>query len=320
VLDCPGLFDTKTDQEGIGHLVIQAVGSMYPEPHALLYVVRIGRYTEEEHGAYRRFKALFGESVTQHMILLFTGGDSLGGAMGAEASAAVIARINERGPKELQEVYRECGRRVVVFDNTARDTESQVQYLLQEVRNMYFRNGGRNYACPLFATCIGMNIEEEVSRRVQKVEKEDAKKRAYVKQLEKEKTSVEREERKKTDHLKLLEEESRRKQLADAQERRRMDKEFQQQLDQQKRILSQQQARIRSIEHDKRQRAENLREKERAMRQRELEREREMEEEKERMEEMARRLQQQADQQTQQQQTQLRRMQQRFQQDFDDSD
>jgi hypothetical protein len=307
------LFDTTADHEGISHLVIQAVGSMYPEPHALLYVVRIGRYTEEEYGAYRRFKALFGESVTQHMILLFTGGDSLGGAIhGAEASAAVVERINERGPVELQEVYRECGQRVVVFDNTARDTDSQVQYLVQEVRDMLLKNGGRSYTCPLFVK-LGLNIKEEVARRVQQIEREDAKKREYVQQLERETLSVEELERTTRDHLSLLEEERKRKQRADAQAQRRMEKDYQHHINQMERVARQQQAQMSSIQHDTQQRVHDLRARERAMRDREHEREMEREEQRERNEEMIRRVRQQADEQRQQQEAQIRRMRQKFQ-------
>jgi hypothetical protein len=170
--------------------IIKTIAGMHPGPHAILYVIRIGRYTQEEHSAYRLLKSLFDDSVFKHMILLFTRGDLLGHVRGAQASSVMAKMILDGGSTELQEIFSECGQRAMVFDNMATDKETQVKYLLEQVRSMLARNGGYPYHCPKYAF-IGRTLEEEVNRRVRKIKVEDSKTQQYIQQLEREKKSAE---------------------------------------------------------------------------------------------------------------------------------
>ena len=77
-MDSPGLFDTRRTQEQISIDIVKAVACMHPGPNAILYVVPLGRYTEEEFAVYRRLKALFDQGLTSYLVVLFTGGDRLG--------------------------------------------------------------------------------------------------------------------------------------------------------------------------------------------------------------------------------------------------
>ena len=77
MMDSPGLFDTKRTHEEISINIVKAVVGMHPGPHAILYVVKVDRYTEEEHAVYTRLKALFDEHLTRYLVVLFTGGDRL---------------------------------------------------------------------------------------------------------------------------------------------------------------------------------------------------------------------------------------------------
>jgi hypothetical protein len=264
VLDCPGLFDTHMAHDKICTVVIQAVAGMHPGPHAMLYVVRIGRYTQEEHGAYRRLKALFDDTLSNHMILLFTGGDSLGQVRGAQASSVVAGMIQEKGPKELQEVFRECGQRAVVFDNTARDQETQVQHLLQQVRSMLARTGGQPYKCPKYAI-IGKNLEEEVNKRVQKIEVEDAKRQKYVQQLEREKKSAEENVQKTTELIQRKEDEWERREREEARKREEMEQSWQRRMNEQAELANQQQENLRRIMQEKEEADRIIREREHEM-------------------------------------------------------
>jgi hypothetical protein len=274
VLDCPGLFDTGMPHEQICTVVVKAVTGMHPGPHAMLYVVRIGRYTQEEHGAYRRLKALFDDKVSNHMILLFTSGDSLGHVRGAQARDEIARRIMEKGPKELQEVFSECGQRAVVFDNMASDKPSQVQYLLQEIRSMVARNGGQPYVCPKYDS-IGKSLEEEVNRRVQKIEMEDAKRQKYVQQLEREKKSAEENVQKTTELIQRKEDEWERKEKEQAQQKKKMEQEFQSMMKQQADQANKQQERLMEVMKEREEADRIMREREHEMNEREKQRMRE---------------------------------------------
>ena len=78
IMDSPGLFDTKRTHEEISIDIVKAVACMHPGPHAILYVIPLGRYTDEEYAVYKRLKALFDDHLTRYLIVLFTRGDQLG--------------------------------------------------------------------------------------------------------------------------------------------------------------------------------------------------------------------------------------------------
>lgn len=77
ITDSPGLCDTKRSPEDVAAEVVQAVACMHPGPTAILYVIAIGRYTEEDQGVYERVKSLLDDRVTQYIIIIFTRGDDL---------------------------------------------------------------------------------------------------------------------------------------------------------------------------------------------------------------------------------------------------
>ncbi|PVD35174.1 hypothetical protein C0Q70_06455 [Pomacea canaliculata] len=77
ITDSPGLCDTKTSEEDTAGKVVQAVAVMHPGPTAFLYVIGIGRFTEEDEGVYNRIKSLFDDRVTGYTIIIFTRGDEL---------------------------------------------------------------------------------------------------------------------------------------------------------------------------------------------------------------------------------------------------
>lgn len=214
VIDSPGLYDTHKTQEEIGVIIVQAVAGMHPGPHAILYVVRLGRYTEEEFGAYQRLKALFDESVSRYLIVLFTHGDML-----EREGRAIGDLITSELPPTLQQVLKECNNRYLVFNNMAADPRPQVEQLLQMVRAMNVDNG-RPYSCPKYAS-IGQGMEEEVARRLQEVEKRDLQRQKYVQQLEQQTKEAEEVARTAKEQFQKNEEE-RQQQMKEEEERRRL--------------------------------------------------------------------------------------------------
>ena len=64
-MDSPGLFDTALDQQTVSRAVMAAVASLEEGPDAILYVIKIGSYTEEEFAVYNTLKALLDENITR---------------------------------------------------------------------------------------------------------------------------------------------------------------------------------------------------------------------------------------------------------------
>ena len=177
MMDCPGLYDTSKTQQEISVTIVQAVACTHPGPHAILYLIRLGRFTAEELGVFKRLKALFDENVVRYMIVLFTGGDDL------KKSVKMLYDLMQHAPKELIQVVEECGHRCLVFDNNAKDTKPQVEELLKMVRKINEENDHVPYNCPKYGM-IGEGLEKEVNKRLAEVNKKDLERAKYVQELE----------------------------------------------------------------------------------------------------------------------------------------
>lgn len=195
IMDCPGLYDTSKTQEEIGTVIAQAVACMHPGPHAVLYVVKVGRFTAEEYGAYTRLKALFDDKITRYMIVVFTGGDQL------ERENKDFSDMLRGAPKELGFVLNECTH--TVFNNMASEPHHQVDMLLDLVRQLNQLNGGP-YVCPKYDQ-IGKGLEKEVERRLEEVTKKDLARQKYVQDLQRKATAAEDELHRKQQELEINE-------------------------------------------------------------------------------------------------------------------
>ncbi|KAK7490651.1 hypothetical protein BaRGS_00018068, partial [Batillaria attramentaria] len=226
IMDSPGLYDTSKSQDEICTVIVQAVAGMHPGPHAILYVVKLGRYTAEEFGAYRRLKAIFDDSITNFIIVLFTGGDEL------ERKNKTFADLMQNAPKELHQVLQECGNRSVVFNNRASDPTPQVEQLLERVRGIKRQNGGP-YVCPKYEK-IGQGMEEEVAKRLAVVDKKELERQKYVQELEKKTKAAEEDLLRKKQEMEAKERERERKQKEEEQRRLQEVENLRRQMEEQK--------------------------------------------------------------------------------------
>ena len=176
-MDCPGLCDSPKTQQETSVIIVQAVACTRPGPHAILYVIRLGRFTAEEFGVFNRLKALFDENLVRYMIVLFTGGDDL------EEAGKTQADLVQHAPKELIQVIEECGHRYLVFNNNARNTKPQVEELLKMVRKMNEENNHVPYKCRKYGRVVE-GFEKEVNKRLAEVNKRDLEREKYVQELE----------------------------------------------------------------------------------------------------------------------------------------
>ncbi|XP_041640172.1 GTPase IMAP family member 4-like, partial [Cheilinus undulatus] len=158
VVDTPGLFDTRFDEEMLEKLIKQCVTDAAPGPHVFLVVIRVGRFTEEEKKTVERIQQVFGEAADRYTMLLFTGGDQLD---------STIEDFLDRS-RDLQELVARCNGHYHVFNNKSKG-RSQVTELLQKIRNMVQKNGGSHYTNEMFQEAE-RKIEEEKQRTLKEEE------------------------------------------------------------------------------------------------------------------------------------------------------
>jgi myosin heavy subunit len=184
IMDCPGLFDTSRSHEDVAADIVRAVACMHPGPHAVLYVVRLGRYTREEFDVYQRLTAIFDENIKRYMIVIFTGADDL------EKNGKSLGEVLSHLPEDLAQVMDDCSRRAVAFNNVAKNKSPYVKNLLQEVDGMLKMNGGQHYECPKYAG-VGVGMKEEVARRLRQLEEQQLASNKHVQQLKNETQTIE---------------------------------------------------------------------------------------------------------------------------------
>ncbi|XP_041640090.1 GTPase IMAP family member 4-like [Cheilinus undulatus] len=160
VIDTPGLFDTRYDEEKTEKGIKQCITYAAPGPHVFLVVIRLGRFTEEEMKTVERIQQIFGQATDKYTMVLFTHGDQLD---------STIEEFLDGSP-DLQELVARCSGQYHVFNNKSKG-RSQVTELLQKIRNMVQKNGGSHYTNEMFQEAE-RTIEEEKQRILKEKEEE----------------------------------------------------------------------------------------------------------------------------------------------------
>ncbi|XP_008159529.2 GTPase IMAP family member 7-like [Eptesicus fuscus] len=171
VVDTPGLFDTKDKLETTCRQISQCVLFSLPGPHAIILVLQLGRYTEEEQKTVSLIKFLFEEPAMKHMIVLFTRKDDLGDQTLDMFIAA--SQVN------LKNIIKECGDRFCAFNNKKNadkaEKEAQLQELVDLIEEMVRKNRGAH-----FSNAIYKDIDKKLKCQA------EALKKIYADKLQKE--------------------------------------------------------------------------------------------------------------------------------------
>ncbi|KAK2827933.1 hypothetical protein Q5P01_018967 [Channa striata] len=147
VVDTPGLFDTSLSDNTVKREIAKCINMSAPGPHAILLVIKVGRFTLEEREAVRKVGEIFGEDSWKYTIILFTHGDKV--------ESDLKAQLSEVGP-ELQEILKKAGHRYHVLNNVEADNRGQVLDLLDKVEEMVAANGGQFYSNDIYETVVRM--------------------------------------------------------------------------------------------------------------------------------------------------------------------
>ncbi|KAI3374442.1 hypothetical protein L3Q82_005973 [Scortum barcoo] len=165
VIDTPGLFDTRNDEEKTVKDIAQCIYYASPGPHIFLIIIKLDRYTEEEKKTVQKIQEIFGDEADKYSMVLFTHGDKLKGKPFDEYLGKCA---------KLQELVTKCNGQYHVFNNELED-RSQVRELLNKIRNITEKNGGSHYTTEMFqkaeeGDCRGKttNPEERKKRNTAK--------------------------------------------------------------------------------------------------------------------------------------------------------
>lgn len=134
VIDTPDLFSSNACAEERGHNIKDCLQLSEPNLHALLLVIPIGHYTEEDRATDKGIRAVFGAEAPRHTILTFTRKDDLDG------SSMKDYIENDESLRELVQTYEG---KYCALDNKAGEEErdSQVKELLHMVRELVKKQG-----------------------------------------------------------------------------------------------------------------------------------------------------------------------------------
>ena len=145
---------------------MKTVVGLHPGPHALLYVVKTERFTDEEYQVFKKLETLFDKNIYNYLVVIFTGGDNF------EHDGISPEQAIEQAPPTLKQLLKDCRQRYLVFNNRAADPRPQVEKLLGIVRAMVKENGDRpHYSCDKHKAA-GEKLEAEVRKLIAGVEEQ----------------------------------------------------------------------------------------------------------------------------------------------------
>jgi predicted nucleic acid-binding Zn-ribbon protein len=121
IIDTPGIFDTETDQNVVLVEIKRCVYLGAPGLHAILYVMEIGRFRQEDLMVIQIFLKFFKQEMENRVIVVFTHGDKL------LKKKQTLPDYLETVPGELKQFLEICENRVILFNNDLNKEQSNEQ-------------------------------------------------------------------------------------------------------------------------------------------------------------------------------------------------
>uniref|UniRef100_A0A452GJS7 AIG1-type G domain-containing protein n=1 Tax=Gopherus agassizii TaxID=38772 RepID=A0A452GJS7_9SAUR len=174
VVDTPGLFDTKKGNEETCQKIGKSVNHLSPGIHAIIQVMQLGRFTQEEKEVAKEIQKIFKLEAKAYMIILFTRKEDLG--------KKTLDEFLAKGDEDLRSLIQTCRNRRLAFNNRAEGTErsAQVSELLKMIDAMVHGN----YEKPCYTEKMfhkDLSFFEKYS--LKKAPREETEKLVFVKEV-----------------------------------------------------------------------------------------------------------------------------------------
>lgn len=178
IVDTPGLFDTRHNNEVTHKELCKCIAFSSPGPHVFIIVLSCSRFTDEEAESVRKLVSYFGENIYKYAIVLFTRKDDL--EVDGEGS---LYKFLSKSPAGLRTLVEKCGGRVIAFNNRLplEKQDEQVGELFEMIRNLVRENEGTCYTNEMYEEAEKFLKEKEREKR----QKEEKKRRDELRALEK---------------------------------------------------------------------------------------------------------------------------------------
>nr|KAG5702710.1 hypothetical protein BaRGS_013347 [Batillaria attramentaria] len=237
-------------------------------PHAVLYVLKLDRYTPEEYSTYQKLKEVFDADIVKYIIIVFTGGDRL--------KNETLDDILENAGPTFRKVAEECGNRVIIFNNLdkKKNKETQVKKLLEMTQKVVRENGENPYRCTVQEK-VGDKLEETVTNSVKSLVEKDPKLKEFFSQIE---AMLRQSQNRADSHKAKLDETIKRKKEVEATEQK-MREEMEREKREREEEERKEKERKEAEEQEKKRQEEEAREKARKEEEEKKEKERKEEEE-----------------------------------------
>ncbi|KAK3091445.1 hypothetical protein FSP39_019908 [Pinctada imbricata] len=148
VVDTPGLFDTNIHNEQVMQEISKYFSISFSGLHAIVLVVQIGRFTEEENKTVQFFLERFGENVFDFLVVAFTHKRKL-----EDDGKSIDDYVRTLGAKSsLTKLLERIHYRYVAFGLNGNEIErkSEVLDFLITVEGMMDNNGGNLYTNKMY--------------------------------------------------------------------------------------------------------------------------------------------------------------------------
>lgn len=167
VVDTPGIFDTEIPNEKTQQEIQKCVYITSPGPHALILVVGVNRYTEEELKSIDHFIKNFGEKSYNYFVILFTSKDQM------DHDNITLDDYIKLAPQKLRSFIEQCGNRVIAFNNrlTGAESDKQVEQLITLIDKNVEKNEGKFYTNEMYKEAE--EVLQEKEREIRKAKEEE---------------------------------------------------------------------------------------------------------------------------------------------------